>query len=118
MVSLIRVESAGNPNAISYVGARGLTQVMPATGREIARDLGIKWEGVQMLYDVETSVRFGTYYMSKLLARFDGNLHAAVAAYNWGPHNIANRLQNKKPLPVVYPGKVLSRASSSAPWAS
>jgi len=109
MVSLIRVESTGNPMAISRVGARGLTQIMPATGREIARDLGVEWEGVEMLYGPETSVRFGAYYLSKLLARFDGNKHAAVAAYNWGPHHISTRLRNGETLPVVYATKVLTR---------
>ncbi len=109
MVSLIRVESTGNPMAISRVGARGLTQIMPATGREIARDLGVEWEGVEMLHGPETSVRFGAYYLSKLLARFDGNKHAAVAAYNWGPHHIAKRLRNGETLPVVYATKVLTR---------
>jgi soluble lytic murein transglycosylase len=118
MVALIRVESAGNPDAISRVGARGLTQVMPATGFEIAQDLGVQWEGDQMLHDVEISVRFGTYYMSKLLARFEGNIHAAVAAYNWGPDHIAKRLRNGQPLPVRYPGKVLGHVTVAQVWAS
>ena len=118
IVALIRVESAGNPDAISRVGARGLTQVMPATGREIAKDLGIKWEGEQMLHNVETSVRFGTYYLSKLILQFEGNLHAAVAAYNWGPKNIAKRLKRGTPLPVQYPGNVLKHAKLTQNWAS
>jgi soluble lytic murein transglycosylase-like protein len=118
IVALIRVESAGNPSAISRVGARGLTQVMPATGREIAKDLGVKWEGEQMLHDVETSVRFGTYYLSKLILQFDGNLHAAVAAYNWGPQNISKRLERGTPLPVQYPGKVFKHVKLTQNWAS
>lgn len=117
MVALIRVESSGNPNAISYKGARGLTQIMPNTGRGIAKDLGIKWEGVQMLHDVETNVRFGTYYLSKLLKRF-GDEHAAVAAYYWGPQNIAKRLRTGRALPTRYPSEVFSHIHGSRPWAS
>jgi soluble lytic murein transglycosylase-like protein len=118
MVALIRVESAGNPAAISYKGARGLTQIMPATGFEIAQDLGVQWEGDQMLHSVEISVRFGTYYLSTLLERFDGNLHAAVAAYNWGPDHIAKRIRRGQPLPVRYPGKVLRHVAVAQVWAS
>ena len=118
MVALIRVESAGNPAAISYKGARGLTQVMPYTGIQIARELGVKWEGPGMLYDVETSVRFGTYYLGKLLKRFEGNTHAAVAAYFWGPENIARRLRDGSPLPVSYPGKVFKHIKVAQIWAS
>jgi soluble lytic murein transglycosylase-like protein len=117
MVALIRVESAGNPDAVSYLGARGLTQVMPNTGIQIARELGVKWDGPDMLYDVETSVRFGTYYLSTLLERF-GDVHAAVAAYYWGPENIARRLRAGTALPTGYPGKVLRHVNVAQIWAS
>ncbi len=117
MVALIRVESAGDPSAVSDKGARGLTQVMPYTGIQIARELGVKWEGAQMLHDVETSVRFGTYYLSVLLARF-GDTHAAVAAYYWGPENIARRLRTGAPLPIRYPAKVLRHVHTGQIWAA
>ena len=118
VVALIRVESAGNPNAISYKGARGLTQVMPNTGIQIARELGVKWEGPEMLFNVETSVRFGTYYLGTLLERFEGNTHAAVAAYFWGPQNIARRIREGTPIPVSSPGKVFRHVHVVAVWAS
>ena len=117
MVALIRVESAGKPEAVSYLGARGLTQVMPNTGIQIARELGVKWDGPEMLHDVETSVRFGTYYLSKLLKRF-GDTHAAVAAYFWGPENIARRLKEGTPLPTGYPGKVFRHVTVAQIWSS
>jgi soluble lytic murein transglycosylase len=118
VVAMIRVESAGNPFAVSYKGARGLTQVMPGTGIQIARELGIKWEGPEMLHDVETSVRFGTYYLGKMLERFEGNIHAAVAAYFWGPENIARRIREGTPIPVGYPGKVLRHVVVAQTWAA
>lgn len=116
MASLIRVESAGDPNIVSRVGAIGLTQIMPATGREIAGDLEIADYSTKMLYHPETNVRMGTYYLSKLLKRFDGNLHAALAAYNWGPHHIAQRIQRREALPVQYPGKILRRIPEQPKW--
>lgn len=117
VVAMIRVESAGNPSAISYKGARGLTQVMPDTGIQIARELGVQWKGPEMLYDVETSVRFGTYYLSTLLERFN-DPRAAVAAYFWGPENIARRIREGTPIPVSYPGKVFKHVTVAKAWAS
>lgn len=107
MLALIYVESSGNPKAISKVGARGLTQIMPATGEDIAEDLGVPWSGPDMLYDIRTNIRFGTYYMSTLLHRFNGKKAHAVASYNWGPATISRRLRNGEALPTRYSGKVL-----------
>ena len=109
MLSLIRVESAGRPEAVSHVGAKGLTQVMPATGKQIARDLGVEWTDSEMLHDIETSIRFGTFYVRQLLDRFDGDVAIALAAYNWGPEHISGRIKRGKPLPVEYPGKILGK---------
>jgi soluble lytic murein transglycosylase len=116
MASLIRVESAGDPNIVSRVGAIGLTQIMPATGREIARDLKIADYSTEMLYHPETNIRMGSYYLRKLLNRFDGDLHAALAAYNWGPHHIAMRISRQQALPVQYPGKILKRIPEQPNW--
>ena len=118
MVALIRVESGGNPDAVSYKGARGLPQIMPATGIQIARELEVKWEGPEMLHDVENSVRFGTYYLSKLLERFEGNYEVALSAYNWGPSHIASRINKGEALPIVYSNKVLSSLKARTAWES
>lgn len=77
---LIQQESGGNPNAVSPKGARGLTQVMPATGR----DPGF---GVQPLRDdsPQENVRFGRDYLTAMLRRYPGRPDLALAAYNAGP---------------------------------
>jgi soluble lytic murein transglycosylase-like protein len=118
MASLIRVESAGNPNAISKVGALGLMQIMPATGKQIADELGIDWTGPEMLFDPVLNIRMGTYYLSCLLAKFHGNLHAALAAYNWGPGHIRDRITQRRKLPVEYARKILGRLPEAPAWAS
>lgn len=112
MLSLIRVESAGKPEAVSHKGARGLTQIMPATGKHIAEELSVTWKGADMLHDVEVNVLFGTFYVRYLLDRFNGDVPTALAAYNWGPKHIEGRIKRGKALPVVYPGKIMSRLSS------
>lgn len=106
ILALIIIESWGNPNAESKVGALGLMQVMPDTGRYIARKSGFKWSGVGELRIVESNISYGTWYYDHLLEIFDGDDHAAVSAYNWGPDNIRGRIRRGKALPKVYPGKV------------
>jgi soluble lytic murein transglycosylase len=98
--SIIRRESAFNKNAVSPVGARGLMQIMPETGKFIAKKLKETWRTVEMLFDTETNLRFGTYYYKRMLDRFNGNFALAAAAYNAGPHRVNKWLPNKQNLPA------------------
>ena len=83
--ALIFSESKYDPKALSRAGARGLMQVMPATGAEIASMLGEPFDE-ETLFDPETSIRFGTYYLHLQMERFDHNPAVVLAAYNAGPH--------------------------------
>ena len=109
IVSLIRIESYGNPTAVSKVGALGLTQIMPVTGKEIAGDLHLAEHD---LFDPATNVRMGAYYLGQLIERFEGNERAALAAYNYGPTAVSRMLRNGEPIPKVYAGKILQTLAS------
>jgi soluble lytic murein transglycosylase len=85
---LIRRESAFNQNARSPVGARGLMQIMPKTGQQIARELKEKWRNTNALLNPSTNVKYGSYYYKQLLNQFDGHYALAAAAYNAGPHRV------------------------------
>ena len=61
---------------------------MPATGEEIAEALGVSYH-VEDLFDPETSIRFGCYYLREQMDRFDQNPAVALAAYNAGPNKAA-----------------------------
>lgn len=87
--SLIRQESLFEADAVSWVGARGLSQIMPGTGRWIADRLGVKRFRTPKLLDPETNLQFGTYYLSLQMEDFDGDVFRALAAYNGGPDNAA-----------------------------
>ncbi|MDA0353084.1 MAG: lytic transglycosylase domain-containing protein [Chloroflexi bacterium] len=87
LLALVRQESAFEPDVSSPAGAIGLTQVIPPTGVEIARILGEPWEGPISLTDPATSLRYGAAYLATQLDAFDGNVFAALAAYNAGPGN-------------------------------
>ncbi|MBN1979907.1 MAG: transglycosylase SLT domain-containing protein [Chitinivibrionales bacterium] len=84
--ALIRQESIFNPKIVSPAGAIGLMQIMPYTGKEIADDLKEKFSQ-DSLYKPDCNIRYGTYYLSKLLKIFNGNLVLAIASYNGGPNN-------------------------------
>ncbi len=88
VAALIRQESAWNAGARSRVGARGLMQVMPATGRLIARQLGVRGWRVDHLDEPALNLRFGTFYLGQVLQRFNGDLVRALAAYNAGPGRV------------------------------
>jgi len=79
--AVIYTESHFNPRATSGVGAQGLMQIMPATGRSIADELG---ESFGNLYDPDTNIRYGVWYLKGLLEKFNGNSELASAAYNAG----------------------------------
>jgi soluble lytic murein transglycosylase len=87
LAALIRQESLFEPAAESWVGARGLGQVMPGTGRSIAADLGIEDFDVEDLYRPLVSIRFAAQYLASQLERFDDEILVALAAYNGGPGN-------------------------------
>ncbi|MEN9934780.1 MAG: hypothetical protein RLZZ387_1359 [Chloroflexota bacterium] len=87
LYALLRQESHFNPAATSWVGARGLAQVMPATAQGIAQELGIEGFNIDQLYRPEVSVRFGAYYLSQQIDNMGGSLPGALAAYNGGLGN-------------------------------
>jgi soluble lytic murein transglycosylase len=87
VASLIRQESVFVPRTRSPVGARGLMQVMPATGRALARAEGVTFRA-SGLYDPGISIRFGTRYLRQLLDQFASRPELALAGYNAGPHRV------------------------------
>jgi soluble lytic murein transglycosylase len=93
LAALIRQESLFEPAAESYAGARGLGQVMPATGKGIARALKMEDFVLDDLYRPSVSVRFGAFYLEVQMERFDDQLLIALAAYNGGPGNTLRWLE-------------------------
>jgi len=87
VAAVILQESSFDPGALSRAGARGLMQVMPATGRTIARAKGQRYKRAA-LYDPDTSLDFGTHYLRQMSDRFDGDVEKVLAAYNAGPHRV------------------------------
>ena len=87
LLAVVRQESFFDPLAGSTAGAVGLTQVIPATGEAIARDLAIADFQLEYLYRPAASLRFGAHYLQQQLDAFDVNVYHALGAYNGGPGN-------------------------------
>ena len=81
--ALLKQESSFNPWSTSSAGARGLGQVMPATGQDIAQRLGVRNFSLDQLYLPYVSIRFGVWYFAQDLKRFNEPIYA-LAAYNAG----------------------------------
>ncbi len=86
--AVVRQESAMMPFVRSHVGALGLMQVMPQTGKEIARQLQLSHYDTRQLLKPKTNIHFGSYYLRQALKEFNENPVLATAAYNAGPHRI------------------------------
>lgn len=87
VAALVCQESTFDERAKSVVGARGLMQIMPYTGKPLARELGVRFTP-KILNEPETSLTFGTRYFRQMMERFDSRPEAALAAYNAGPHRV------------------------------
>ncbi|MCM8789387.1 MAG: lytic transglycosylase domain-containing protein [Candidatus Omnitrophica bacterium] len=94
ILSIMRQESAFDPYATSQAGAMGLMQIMPATARQLASQLGENYNR-KSIYNPETNMKYGVYYFSKLVEKFNSNHLLAIAAYNAGPNNVERWLKRK-----------------------
>jgi soluble lytic murein transglycosylase len=97
---LIRQESIFNKNAESTVGARGLMQVMPRTGMQIAKDLKEKWLSDDSLFNPDVNVRYGAFYYKQLVRQFHGHFALAIAAYNAGSGRVSKWLPSFEAVPA------------------
>jgi soluble lytic murein transglycosylase-like protein len=86
ILAVIRIESAFDPEAVSEAGAVGLMQVLPSTAEELARELRMPFSE-ETLRDPSSNIALGTFYLTKMLGRFD-DLALALAAYNAGPGRV------------------------------
>lgn len=113
VLALIRVESAFRFDAVSPVGARGIMQIMPETGRFLAQALAGEY-GIhpaaftpEALDDPVLNLRLGIYYLHDLNRQF-AHLAHVLTAYNFGPSHTQNRLENNLALSERYAALVLS----------
>ncbi len=85
VAAVVRCESSFNPDATSDAGARGLMQIMPETGAWLAGKFGEETDfDPASLYDPETNLKYGCWFLNWLMARYDENVVLATCAYHAG----------------------------------
>ena len=84
MAALIRQESEFDAKVISRANARGLTQILPSTGKELSRKLKVAPYTTAALFQPKTNLQMGTFYLKSMIDYLGGNVEAALAAYNAG----------------------------------
>lgn len=92
--SIIRAETQYRKEAVSPVGALGLMQIMPNTGRQLAKLSQMSGFQVTTLLEPEMSIRLGSKYLSRLMKIFKDRVPLTAAAYNAGPHRVQSWLHN------------------------
>ena len=100
---LVRTESTFRPRAVSHVGARGLTQVLPSTARWMMPEI----TQASQLFQPETNLRVGFRYLRYLIDKYEGDTSLALTAYNRGPGTVDRVLDRGGNPDNGYAGKVL-----------
>jgi soluble lytic murein transglycosylase len=96
VASLIRQESEFNPVAVSRANAVGLMQLLPATGKTVARELRLRRYSSQQLLTPNINLQLGTRFFRHMVDHFNGRLEYALAAYNAGTDRVDAWLSNGK----------------------
>jgi soluble lytic murein transglycosylase-like protein len=108
VLALIIVESSFYSKATSSKGAKGLMQLRPDVAKVLAKEVGIEWNEGKAIDDPGVNIQLGLYYLSRLILQFK-DLKVALAAYNFGPTYIKERMELGMTLPMGYADKVLRK---------
>lgn len=96
IASIINVESSYNKEAVSPKDAKGLMQITPQTGQWASEEINMEGYTEESLFDPDTNIRIGTWYLNRLKDQFDENLDNVLIAYNAGSGNLNKWLVNKE----------------------
>jgi soluble lytic murein transglycosylase len=94
MAGLIRQESEFDARVVSRSNAHGLSQIMPATGRELAQRLGIPGFSRTLLFNPVVNIRMGTFHLKNMFNYFGQKWEEAIASYNAGMGRVGGWLKN------------------------
>ena len=97
--ALVREESSFNPKIVSWAGAKGLSQLMPATAKQVAGWMNISLKK-NAIFDAKTNLKIGSRYLNHLHEYFHDNSFMAVGSYNAGSGNMNKWYAKFGPTPV------------------
>jgi len=91
--AVILAESSYRPEVVSSADARGLMQLLPSTGEWIAGKYDEAFSE-EVLFDPETNIKYGCWYLGFLMRRYDGDMRCSSSAYHAGQGNVDKWLAN------------------------
>lgn len=107
VIAVILTESSFKKGQRSAFGARGLMQVVPFVGEDVATRAGVKWDGSQSLFEPEKNIKLGTLHLFEQILKFK-DIEKAIMAYNVGETRLRGLIRQKKELPSGYVNKVMN----------
>ena len=105
-LAVILTESSFRRGQRSSVGARGLMQVVPFVGEDVAPRAGVDWQGSETLYEPKSNIKLGTRHLFEQILKFK-DIKQAVVAYNVGETRLRSMMRRNKPMPARYLNKVV-----------
>jgi len=106
VMAIILTESTFKRGQKSVTGARGLMQVAPFVGKDLATRSDVEWEGSMTLFEPEANIKLGTLHLFEQILKF-GDVKQALMAYNVGETRLRGLIRQNKPLPRKYLNRVL-----------
>ncbi|MEZ4398695.1 MAG: transglycosylase SLT domain-containing protein [Kofleriaceae bacterium] len=99
LYAIMRKESGYDPSVLSYADAQGLLQMIPATTKRVARQLGLRYAPGD-LYSPELNIHTGAWYIGKLLAKFGGQIPLGAGSFNSGPRPVIRWVEQNGDRPI------------------
>jgi soluble lytic murein transglycosylase-like protein len=106
VMAVILTESSFKRGQTSSKGARGLMQVVPFVGQDIAPRAGVDWSGKETLFEPKSNIKLGTLHLFEYILKF-GDVKKAIMAYNVGESKLRGLMESNQPLPEDYLKRVL-----------
>ena len=88
VLAVIRQESEFDQRANSYVGAKGMMQLMTYTAKVVSKQANLPYSKTKLRTDPYYNIQLGSYYLASLLEEYEGSYPFALAAYNAGPRRV------------------------------
>ena len=107
IIALIQTESSFKRNQESNRGARGLMQVKPSVGYDLAKRRGLNWKGDLSLFDADFNIQLGSLYLFELILKFK-DVKKALIAYNYGENALRLKIKRGGDLPKIFLSRVVS----------
>jgi soluble lytic murein transglycosylase-like protein len=101
IMAVILTESSFRKGQVSHKGARGLMQVMPFVGEDVAGRAGVEYDGTETLYEPGSNIKVGTRHLFEQILIF-GDVKKALVSYNMGETRLRSLMRSNRPLPKRY----------------